>query len=67
MSITKFLAGFAITFVVTLVATAVVTFLWSLIFHGVSAVDWETSFRFAIIFGIVFPLSRAWESKAAVK
>lgn len=67
MSIKKILADFAITFVVTLVATVVVTFLWSLIFHEAGAVDWETSFRFAIIFGIVFPLSRAWESKAAVK
>jgi hypothetical protein len=67
MNIKKFLAGFAITFVVTLVATVVVTFLWSLIFHGAGAVDWETSFRFAVIFGIVFPLSRVWESKAAVK
>ncbi len=67
MSITKFLADFAITFAVTLAATVVVTFLWNLIFHGAGAVDWETSFRFAIIFGVVFPLSRAWESKAAVK
>ncbi|MEK7325882.1 MAG: hypothetical protein AAB217_11565 [Chloroflexota bacterium] len=67
MNARKLLADFVITFGVALVVTVLVTFLWSLVFHGAGAVDWETSFRFAIIFGIVFPLSRAWESQAAVK
>ena len=67
MSIKKFLTDFAITFVVALVVIVVVTFLWSLIFHGAGAVDWETSFRFAIIFGVVLPLVQAREVKAAEK
>jgi hypothetical protein len=45
---------FLTIFVVTLVAANVVTVMWNLIFHNSVKVDWETSFRFAIIFGIVF-------------
>jgi len=67
MNIKKLLIDFVTTFVVTLVITAIVTFLWSLIFHGAGTVDWETSFRFAIIFGIVFPWMRARESKEKEK
>jgi hypothetical protein len=38
---------------VSFAVTAIVTFLWNFAFHGACAVDWETSFRFAVIFGIV--------------
>jgi len=71
MSIRQLLIDFIITFAVTLVVTVVVTFLWNLVVHGGGAIDWETSFRFAIIFGIVLgivlPWTRARESKAAEK
>jgi hypothetical protein len=50
-----FLGMFALTFVVS----AIVTFLYSLIVHGAGVVDWETAFRFAIIFGIIF----TWEKR----
>jgi len=40
-------------FVSTLVATGIVTLLWNIIFHGNATLDWEASFRFAIILGIV--------------
>jgi hypothetical protein len=43
-------AVFALTFIVA----GTVTLLWNLIFHGASTIDWETSFRFAIVFGIIF-------------
>jgi hypothetical protein len=49
---TEFIVVFAITFLVTLG----VTFLWSLIIHGSAIIDWETAFRFATIFGIIFPI-----------
>ncbi len=53
MNIRKLAIEFALVFVVTLVIVTVVTFLWNLIGHGTKIIDWETSFRFAIIFGIL--------------
>ncbi len=47
---------FAITFVVALVVTIMVTMLWSLAAHGGAGIDWATSFRLAIILGIVLPI-----------
>ncbi len=71
MNLKQSLFDFAITFAVTLVVTVVVTFLWNLVVRGGGAIDWETSFRFAIIFGIVLgivlPWTRARESNAAQK
>jgi len=54
MNIKKLLVDFVAVFVVTLVASVVVTLIWSLIAHGTRTIDWETSIRFAILFGIVF-------------
>ena len=44
-----------LTFAVTLVVAAMVTHLYSLLVHGAGVVDWETSFRSAIIFAIILP------------
>ncbi len=63
MNVKDLLIRFAVTFIVTLVVSAIVTYLWNLVFHGAAAVDWETSFRFAIILGIVLPWMRVRESK----
>ena len=51
---------FIITFVITFVVSLLVTLLWSLISDGSAVLDWETSFRFAIIFGIVISLLGRW-------
>ncbi|GAH75760.1 unnamed protein product [marine sediment metagenome] len=56
MNIKNLLIGFATIFAVTLVAATIVTYLWNLIRHGQGAFDWETSFRLAIILGIVVPV-----------
>lgn len=48
---------------VTLVTTAIVTFLWNIIGHREGTIDWETSFRFAIIFGIVLTWVKSRETK----
>jgi hypothetical protein len=53
MDIKKLVVEFVTVFAVTLVTTAIVTFLWNIIGHGESTIDWETSFRLAIIFGII--------------
>jgi hypothetical protein len=53
MSVKNLVGEIVTVITVVLVITAIVTFLWNLIGHGEGAVDWETSFRFAIIFGII--------------
>ena len=63
MNIKKLVIEFGTVFAVTLVTAALVTFLWNLIGHGESAVDWETSFRFAIIFSIVLTWVKSRETK----
>jgi hypothetical protein len=52
-----FLAHFGVTFALVLVVGAAVSWLWSLIAHGSGAVDWESSFRLAVILGLVVPLA----------
>ena len=49
-TIKKLISEFITVFAVALATMALVTFLWNLIGHGESTVDWETSFRFAVIF-----------------
>ena len=63
MNTKKLIVEFGIVFAVTLATTAIVTFLWNLIGHGASAVDWETSFRFAIIFGVILTWAKSRETK----
>ena len=63
MNIKKLVVEFGAVFVASFVTVAVVTFLWNLIGHGESVVDWETSFRFAIIFGIILAWARPRKTK----
>ena len=53
MNIKKLAVEFITIFAVALGTTAVVTFLWNIIGYGESSLDWETSFYFAISFGII--------------
>jgi len=53
MNIKRLLVDFLTVFAVTLIVSIVLTLLWNLIVHGAPTVDWETSFRFAILFGII--------------
>ncbi len=53
MNIKRLVADFVTVFAVTLIVSVIITLLWNLIAHGVSTIDWESSFRFAILFGIV--------------
>ena len=63
MNIKKLVIEFVTVFAVVLVTVALVTFLWNLIGHGKSTVDWETSFRFATIFGIILTWVKSREVK----
>ena len=55
MTIKKLIVDSLTVFAVTLIVCAIVTLLGNLIVHGASSIDWETSFRFAILFGIIVP------------
>jgi len=55
MKIKRLLFSFIVVFAITFIVTSAVNFLWNLIFHGMSSVAWEMSFRFAIILGIILP------------
>jgi hypothetical protein len=63
MNIKKLVVEFGTVFAVALVITAIVTLLWNLIGHGESTIDWETSFRFALIFGILLTWVKSREIK----
>ncbi len=63
MNIKKLVVEFVTVFAVALMTTAIVTFLWNIIGHGESTIDWETSFRFAIIFGIILTWVKSREIK----
>ena len=63
MNIKKLVVEFGTVFAVALVTVALVTFLWNLIWHGESTIDWETAFRFAIIFGIILTWVKSRETK----
>ncbi len=63
MNIKKLVVEFVTVFAVVLVITAIVTFLWNVIGHGARTIDWETAFRFAIIFGIILTWVKSREIK----
>jgi hypothetical protein len=63
MDMKKFFLGFIGYFSITLLVSIGVTFIWSLLFHSIATIDWETSFRLAIIFGIILPIIDARKKK----
>jgi len=63
MNIKKLVVEFVTVFAVALVTTAIVTFLWNIIGHGESTIDWKTSLRFEIIFGIILTWTKSREIK----
>ena len=58
---------FLLVFSVTFIVSSLVTFLYSLAVHSEGIVDWSTSFRFSIIFGIIFPWLHFREKKKHAK
>jgi len=63
MNSKKLVVEFGTIFAVALVTTALVTFLWNIVGHGTGTIDWETSFRFAVIFGIILTWAKSRETK----
>ena len=54
---------FVAVFAIVLATAAGVTYLWNVVAHGAGGVDWENSFRFAILFGIILRLLKLREVK----
>jgi hypothetical protein len=63
MNFNRLLADVVTVFSVSLVVSIIVTIFWNLIVHGVSTIDWETSFRLAILLGIIVPWTATRRSK----
>jgi hypothetical protein len=63
MQIKDFAIGFLTTGIIVLFVSLGVTWLYDVMVHGTRSLDWETAIRFAIIFGVSFPLLRALENK----
>jgi hypothetical protein len=59
----RLLVDFVKVFAVTLIVSIMVTLLLNVTVHGASTLDWETSFRFAILFGIIVPWMETRRSK----
>jgi hypothetical protein len=55
MNIKRILVGSLTAFSATLITCAVVTLMWNLYLHRRTTIDWATSFRFAIVLGIILP------------
>jgi len=63
MDFKRAIAGFIRVFAISLLVTLAITFLWNLIFHRAAQVDWETSFRFATLLGIILPLANSRKNR----
>ena len=67
MNIKRYAIDFALMFAIVLVVNLIVTYLYSLTFHGMGVINWETAFEFAITLGIVLPWVRHYEKKQSDK
>jgi hypothetical protein len=63
MSIKRYAIDFVLMFAIVLVVNLIVTYLYSLIVHGLGVINWETAFDFAISLGIILPWMRHREQK----
>jgi len=63
MNFTRLLADFVTVFAVTFLVSVMVTLLWNLIVYRAPVVDWETSFRLAVIFGVLLTWVETCSSK----
>jgi hypothetical protein len=55
MNLEKYLFFSWTVFAVSMIVSAIVSLLWNLSFHRAITIDWATSLRLAITFGIIVP------------
>jgi hypothetical protein len=63
MKVKEVVLGFLATAPIVLIVNLVVTYLYTLLAHGNGSLDWESSIRLGIIFGIALPLVRQLDKK----
>lgn len=63
MNFKHIIFGFLLIAPIILVVSLVVTYLYGALAHGSGVLDWESSIRFAIIFGIALPVIRQLDKK----
>lgn len=63
MTIINYLKEAVIIFIIAFAATAIVTLVFNYLSSEGSVIEWTTSFRFGIIFAIVFPVMHYLETK----
>jgi hypothetical protein len=59
MKIKSFLFEFIVIAVIVLLVSAVIGYLYDLAVKGTGEFNWNESLRFALLFGIIFPLINA--------
>ncbi len=63
MNHSQFIKSFFVLALLSLVSSAAVTYLYNLLVHGAGFVDWQASFRFAILFGLALTWVRNSRTK----
>jgi hypothetical protein len=63
MNIKRLFVDFGTVFAITLIVSVIVTLLSNLIVHGTATIDWDTSIRSAVLFGIIFSWIETRRSK----
>ena len=61
MNVKSLLIEVVVTFVLAFVIAAMVTFLWSWLRDGITAVNWQTTFTMAVILAIIVPLTNRFK------
>lgn len=61
----RFIKGFLFLAALSFIASAATTYFYNLIVHGIGLVDWQNSFRFSILFGLVLAWIRDSKGKKA--
>jgi hypothetical protein len=63
MKAKNFLREFCILFVLAYLLSLTVSYLYTLLVHGIGIIDWNGSLRFGILLGIIIPASRMLSKK----
>ena len=61
----EFIKSFFTLSVLSFITSAAVSYLYNLLIHGAGFVDWQASFRFSILFGLVLTWIRNSRGKKA--
>ncbi len=67
MKFSFYLFEMVIIFLITFITSSVVVYLYNLLIHDSSFVEFTTSLRFAIIFAIIYPFINRYKMKHKVK